>query len=151
MLLQLLILVSLVTTLMGIGLPKSFMVGFVRSVCIVFQGVWLMVIGLMLTTPGFVAKGCSIHFKEDPYLVKCSDDKALHRAVSLVNLQFSWLLIGVTIFAMSFYLIGVTTGRGYGEKVEYFSLRKEGHCSEEDSLKNDLESQSQKTSMQEQI
>jgi len=151
-LLKLLILVSLVTTLMGIGLPKSFMVGFVRSVSIIFQGVWLIVVGLMLTTPGFAAKGCSIDFVGDPYVVNCSDDKALHRAVSLVNLEFSWLLIGLTIFAMSFYLIGVTLGRHSGEKVNYFSLRKEGYCSEEDGLKNDgLEFQSQKTSMQEQF
>ncbi|KAJ1436268.1 hypothetical protein SESBI_04299 [Sesbania bispinosa] len=148
LLLQFLIIISLVTTLMGIGLPKSFMVSFVRSISIIFQGVWLMIMGLMLTTPGFAAKGCFMDLEEGPYVVRCSDDKALHRAVSLVNIQFSWLLIGVTVFAVSFYLVMC---RCYREKVEYVSLRKEEHYCEDDGSNNDVESQSNKRSTQEQI
>ncbi|KAK8630343.1 hypothetical protein V6N13_079141 [Hibiscus sabdariffa] len=44
---------------------------------------------------------------------------ALHRAKSLVNIGFSWTLIGVIIFAMGFYLALVKL---YGEKVEYSTL-----------------------------
>ncbi|XP_027363985.1 tubulin-folding cofactor D isoform X2 [Abrus precatorius] len=147
LLLQLLVLVSFVTTLMGIGFPKSFLVSFVRSVSIIFQGVWLMIMGFLLWTPGFQAKGCFLHLKDDgDHEVRCSDDEALHRAVSLVNIQFSWLLIGVTIFAMSFYL---TLVRRYGEKLEYVSLRKEELYREEDGSNIDVESQSQKKSMHE--
>ncbi|CAL0320837.1 unnamed protein product [Lupinus luteus] len=146
LLLQLLVLICLVTTLMGIGLPKSFLVSFVRSVSIIFQGVWLMVMGFMLWTPGYEAKGCFLHHKEGQYVMRCSDEESLHRAISLVNIQFSWLLILMTVFAMSLYLI---MGTKYGEKVEYVPLRKEEHC-HEDGSNNDIESQYQKESMQEQ-
>ncbi|ESW14846.1 hypothetical protein PHAVU_007G022100 [Phaseolus vulgaris] len=155
LLLQLLILISLATTLMGIGRPRSFLVCFVRSVSIFFQGVWLMIMGFLLWTPGFQAKGCFMHLEESgEYLVRCSDDESLHRAISLVNLQFSFLLIGITVFAMSFYWVIV---RIYGEKVEYVSLIKEEHYREEDGFVkpkgaiDDVESQSPKKSKQEQI
>ncbi|XP_020213326.1 transmembrane protein 45B [Cajanus cajan] len=157
LLLQLLITVSLATTLMGIGFPKSFLVCFVRSVSIVFQGVWLMIMGFLLWTPGFQPKGCFMHLEEtEEYVVKCSDDEALHRAVSLVNILFSFLVIGVTVFAMSFYLVML---RRYGGKVEYVSLVKEEHYREEDGfvkpkgtidLENNMDDdESQKKSMQE--
>ncbi|CAJ1977591.1 unnamed protein product [Sphenostylis stenocarpa] len=160
LLLQLLILISLTTTLMGIARPKSFVICFVRSVSIIFQGVWLMIMGFLLWTPGFQAKGCFMHLEEsDEYVVKCSDDESLHRAISLVNIQFSFLLIGVTVFAMSFYLVMV---RRYSEKAEYVSLMKEEHYREDGFVKSngsidgvennmDIESQSQKKNMKEQI
>ncbi|CAJ1949886.1 unnamed protein product [Sphenostylis stenocarpa] len=142
--LQLLIPVSFITTLMGIGYPKSFMVSFVRSLSIVFQGLWLMIAGFLLYTPGFQPKGCVTHLKE--YKVTCNDDKAHHRAVALVNIQFSWLLIGVTIFAMSFYMFLI---RIYGAKVEYVSLRKEEYYPEEDG--SNIDAESQKKSLEEKI
>ncbi|XP_057732768.1 uncharacterized protein LOC130948080 isoform X1 [Arachis stenosperma] len=132
-LLQILIVVSLTTTIMGIGFPNSFMVSFVRSLSITFQGLWLMIMGFFLWTPGYQAKGCSLHPEMNTYMVRCSDDKALHRAVSLVNLQFSWLLILVTVFAMCFFLV---LSKRYDNKVEYVSLTKEEQL--------DLESQSEK-------
>ncbi|KAK9274397.1 hypothetical protein L1049_019211 [Liquidambar formosana] len=122
LLLQIVIFVSLTTTLMGIGLPKSFLVSFVRSASILFQGVWLMVMGFMLWTPSLIPKGCFIHLEEGHDVVRCSDDESLHRAKALVNIQFSWYLIGITIFAVSFYLLLV---KKYGENVEYTSLTKE--------------------------
>jgi len=141
-LLQVLIFICFVTTLMGIGYPMSFLVSFVRSVSITFQGSWLMFMGLMLFTPGFEPKGCFTKLEGDQYVVKCSDEKALHRAVALVNLQFSWFLIGVTVFAVSFYLIMAIS---YGEKVEYVSLMMKEEHYREDCLKNvDVESQCQK-------
>lgn len=137
LLLQLVILVSLTTTMMGIGLPKSFLVSFVRSVSIFFQGVWLMVMGFMLWTPSLIPKGCFMNQEEGHQVVRCSSHEALHRAISLVNIQFSWYLIGITVFAMSLYLFLV---RVYGEKTEYFSLRAEDEEEEEED-DDDVESQ----------
>ncbi|KAK2976989.1 hypothetical protein RJ640_019209 [Escallonia rubra] len=121
MLLQLVILVSLITTLMGIGYPKSFMISFVRSLSILFQGLWLMVMGIMLWTPEFMPKGCFMNLEEGHLVVRCHGDEALHRAKSLVNIEFSWFLIGVTIFAVLVYLALIKI---YPEKVEYQSLTK---------------------------
>ncbi|KAM1753004.1 uncharacterized protein LOC126588456 [Malus sylvestris] len=129
MLLQLVVLVSLTTTLMGIGLPESFLVSFVRSLSIFFQGVWLMVMGFMLWTPDLMPKGCSMNSEEGHKVVRCHGDEALHRAKSLVNLQFSWFLLGVAIFGVSFYLVLVKV---YGEKFEYFSLTRLREEDEED-------------------
>ncbi|KAK2976990.1 hypothetical protein RJ640_019210 [Escallonia rubra] len=121
MLLQIVVLVSLITTLMGIGYPKSFIISFVRSLSILFQGLWLMVMGIMLWTPEFMPKGCFMNLEEGHLVVRCHDHEALHRAKSLVNIEFSWFLIGVTIFAVSVYLALIKI---YPEKVEYLSLTK---------------------------
>ncbi|XP_061347935.1 uncharacterized protein LOC133293378 [Gastrolobium bilobum] len=141
LLLQLVILVSLSTTLMGIGMPKSFLVSFVRSLSIFFQGLWLIVMGFMLWTPGLIPKGCFMNSEEGHKVVRCSDHDSLHRAISLVNIQFSWFLIGITIFAVSFYLVLVKL---YGQKVQYFSLGNEEEENEEredDKSNDDVESQ----------
>ncbi|KAI9123285.1 hypothetical protein K1719_006174 [Acacia pycnantha] len=137
LLLQLVIFVSLSTTLIGIAVPKSFLVSFVRSVSIFFIGVWLVAMGFMLWTPGLIPKGCFMNLEEGHRVVRCSDDKALHRAKSLVNIEFSWYLIAITVFAMSMYLIMVKV---YGEKHEYFSLGLEEEDQREGS-NDDVESQ----------
>lgn len=137
LLLQLVIFVSLSTTIIGIALPRSFLVSFVRSVSIFFQGVWLILMGFMLWTPGLIPKGCFMNLEEGHKVVRCSGEKDLHRAKSLVNIEFSWLLIGITVFAMSLYLIMVKV---YGGKVEYFSLGLEGDDRSEGS-NDDVESQ----------
>ncbi|WVZ12091.1 hypothetical protein V8G54_016621 [Vigna mungo] len=133
LLLQLLVFVSLSTTIIGIGFPESFIVNFVRSVSIFFQGLWLIVMGFMLWTPSLIPKGCYMNDEEGHMVVRCSSHEALHRANSLVNIEFSWLMIGVTVFAVSFYLVLVKV---YGEKVQYFSLGNE-----DEESKYDVESQ----------
>ncbi|CAN6558874.1 unnamed protein product [Malus baccata var. baccata] len=140
MLLQLVVLVSFTTALMGIGFPKSFLVSFVRSLSIFFQGVWLMVMGFMLWTPDLMPKGCFMNLEEGHQVVRCHGDEARHRAKSLVNLQFSWFLVGIAILGVSFYLVLVKV---YGEKVEYFSLTR---LREEDEEDTDLDVESQKIS-----
>ncbi|XP_068312020.1 uncharacterized protein [Pyrus communis] len=140
MLLQLVVLVSLTTTLLGIGFPKSFLVSFVRSLSIFFQGVWLMVMGFMLWTPDLMPKGCFMNLEEGHEVVRCHGDEALHRAKSLVNLQFSWFLVGIAILGVSLYLVLVKV---YGEKVEYFALTR---LREEDEEDTDLDVESQKIS-----
>ena len=136
LLLQIIIVVSLATALMGIGLPKSFMVSFVRSASITFQGVWFMVMGYALWTPSLIPKGCFLNLEEGHQVVRCHGEEALHRAKSLVNIQFSWLLIAIIIFVMSFYLFLVKL---YGDEAEYSTLTQENLLYEEDS--DDVESQ----------
>ncbi|CAH8362540.1 unnamed protein product [Eruca vesicaria subsp. sativa] len=119
LILQLIIFVSLLTTLMGIALPRSFLVSLVRSSSIAFQGMWLIMIGYMLYTPSLIPKGCFIHDEERHKGVKCSTEEALHRAKSLVNIAFSWLFVINTIFVVTLYLI---LDRNYGRNVEYSSL-----------------------------
>ncbi|KAG7595236.1 hypothetical protein ISN45_Aa01g039440 [Arabidopsis thaliana x Arabidopsis arenosa] len=136
-LLQLIIFVSLLTSLIGIALPKSFLVSFVRSSSITFQGVWLVVMGYMLWTPRLIPKGCFLHEEEGHQVIKCSSDKALHRAKSLVNIEFSWFFVGITIFVMSLYLI--LSGL-YGENAEYSILITKDKGEESGEEQQDIES-----------
>ncbi|PPE02435.1 hypothetical protein GOBAR_DD00524 [Gossypium barbadense] len=122
LLLQTVIVVSLTTTLTGIGLPKSFMVSFIRSLSVLYQGVWLIIMGYMIWTPSLVSKGCFLHNKDGHQVVRCSSDEALQRAKSLVNIIFSWTLIAVIIFSMALYLV---LAKLYGEKMDYLTLKKE--------------------------
>ncbi|GMJ15230.1 hypothetical protein like AT1G55230 [Hibiscus trionum] len=87
LLLQCVIFVSLTTTLMAIELPKSFMVSFTRSLSIVYQGVWFVVMGTMIWTPALVPKGCLLHFEDGHQIITCSSDQALRRAKSLWRAQ----------------------------------------------------------------
>ncbi|KAJ1427225.1 hypothetical protein SESBI_09888 [Sesbania bispinosa] len=139
LLLQLLVLISLSTSIIGIGLPNSFLVNFVRSVSIFFQGLWLITMGFMLWTAGLIAKGCFMNDEEGHKVVRCSSHEALHRANSLVNIQFSWLIIVVTVFAVSFYLVLVKFYDENNNKVhEYFTL---GNVAEDEESNDDVESQ----------
>ncbi|KAL2339139.1 hypothetical protein Fmac_013585 [Flemingia macrophylla] len=136
LLLQILVFLSLSTTLISIGLPESFLVNFVRSISVFFQGLWLVVMGFALWTPSLVAKGCYMNDEDGHMVVRCSSQEALHRANALVNIQFSWFIIAVTLFAISFYLLLL---KRYGENVRYFSLGNEDEESNDDveSQKND--------------
>ncbi|QCD77107.1 hypothetical protein DEO72_LG1g729 [Vigna unguiculata] len=138
--LQLIIFVSFSTALMGIPMPKSFVISFVRSLSIFFQGLWLIVMGFMLWTPGLIPKGCFINREEGHQVVRCHDHESLHRAVALVNILFSWFIVGVTAFGIAFYL-GLV--KFYGEKVRYFALGNE----EEDMDKESDDVESQKRSV----
>ncbi|KAJ4971172.1 hypothetical protein NE237_004271 [Protea cynaroides] len=133
LLLQVVILVSLITTLMGITYQKSFLVSFIRSLSICFIGAWLVLMGFVLWTARLVPKGCFMNLEDGHWVVRCKTDEALHRAKSLVNLHFSWFLVMFAVFAMVFYLAML---RMYSEKVEYWPL---GKVDEDGS--EDLESQ----------
>ncbi|XP_047317645.1 transmembrane protein 45B-like [Impatiens glandulifera] len=102
--LQILILVSLITTVLGIPYPKSFMVSFVRSFSIVFQGVWYNVMGIMLWTKALMPKGCFMHLEEAHYVVWCNTQEALDRAKALTTLEFSWYLVICIVLTMCLYL-----------------------------------------------
>ncbi|KAG8387343.1 hypothetical protein BUALT_Bualt02G0011600 [Buddleja alternifolia] len=133
-LLQIAIFISLVTTLLGINYPKSFLNSFVRSISILFQGVWLMVMGFMLWTPALIPKGCFMNLEEGHKVVRCHGEEALEFAKSLVNIQFSWYVVGVIIFAMTLYLVMIKL---YSEKVEYQSLTKFALQDEENDTEDD--------------
>ncbi|KAK8597052.1 hypothetical protein V6N12_065529 [Hibiscus sabdariffa] len=128
LLLQSAIVVSLASTLLAIGLPNSFMVSFIRSISVVYQGVWLVLMGYMMWTPALVPKGCFLHFEDGHQILSCSTHEALHRAKSLVNILFSWTLIAVTIFVITLYLV---LAKLYGQNVEYSTLKKEEDLEEE--------------------
>lgn len=131
-LLQIVIFVSLFTTLLAIGYPKSFLNSFIRSLSILFQGVWVMVMGIMLWTPEYIPKGCFLKLEAGHEVVRCNDLEALERAKSIVNIQFSWYLVGVTVFGMCIYL---TLYNIFPEKAEYQSLKK--FEDQEEELGND--------------
>ncbi|XP_068659891.1 uncharacterized protein [Aristolochia californica] len=133
LLLQLVVLVSVVTTLMGIRLQKSFLTSFVRSVSIIFQGVWLIVMGYMLWTPSLIPKGCRLNLEEGHQVVRCEGEVALGRAKSLVNLQFSWFMGGIAILAIAFFLVMVNL---YGEATEYSSIDKVEKEEEDDDVES---------------
>ncbi|KAI4373703.1 hypothetical protein MLD38_011797 [Melastoma candidum] len=116
LLLQIVVFVSLLTTLLGIGHPDSFAVAFLRSWSIFFQGVWLTVMGFMLSSRELIAKGCGLQWEGPHEVVSCQDDEALHRAKALINIQFCWFFILVTTFSVSLYLV---LAKIYGQKVEY--------------------------------
>ncbi|KAL6614127.1 hypothetical protein ACP70R_036397 [Stipagrostis hirtigluma subsp. patula] len=103
-LLQAVVAVTLATTLLGVPCPRSFAVSLVRSASLAFQGVWLIVMGVMLWTPALTPKGCYLSFEAGHDVVRCRTDEALDRAKSLVNLQFSWYLTGTVAFVVLFYL-----------------------------------------------
>ncbi|XP_020573650.1 transmembrane protein 45A-like [Phalaenopsis equestris] len=120
-LLQLIIAISLITTLMGIGNPKSFTVGFVRSVSIGFQGIWFIVMGYALWTPALIPKGCFMNAEDGHFVVRCRSEEALHRAKSLANIEFSWCLAAVVGSSLLFYLL---LSRRYAEEMEYSPISK---------------------------
>ncbi|KAE8788164.1 transmembrane protein 45B-like [Hordeum vulgare] len=133
-LLQAVIAVTLVTTVLGIPYPRSFVVSLVRSASLVFQGVWFIVMGVMLWTPGLIPKGCFLNREDGHDVVRCRTDEALHRAKSLVNLQFSWYLTGTLVFVVAFYL---QVSRLYPEEPQYLPLVKGGRAGGRFSIGDD--------------
>lgn len=123
LLLQALIVVSLATTLIGIWRPRSFLVSFVRSASIAAQGVWFVVMGYALWTPGLIPKGCFMNSEEGHWVVRCRDKGSLERAKSLVNIEFSWLLVGMVVFSVAFYL--VVSRRFVEEEELYVALERD--------------------------
>ncbi|KAH7532315.1 hypothetical protein FEM48_Zijuj04G0006900 [Ziziphus jujuba var. spinosa] len=138
LLLQLVIVACLITTGMSIGFPKSFSVSFVRSLGILFQGLWLMVMGFMLWIPEVMPKGCHLKLEKGHHVVRCTGDEALHRAKALINIQFSWCFIGVAIFGVSLYLVMVKV---YEEYICVSKREEQQVVVEEEDYSDDVESQ----------
>uniref|UniRef100_A0A7C8YE18 Uncharacterized protein n=1 Tax=Opuntia streptacantha TaxID=393608 RepID=A0A7C8YE18_OPUST len=125
-LLQLVVFVSLSSTLLGIALPRSFVVSLVRSLSIVYQGGWLIVMGFELWTPALIPKGCFLNLEEGHQVVRCDGEESLHRAKALVNIHFSWFFILVAILATSFYIFMMTV---HGDdKANYMPLTEDAEA-----------------------
>lgn len=60
-----------------------------------------MVMGIMVWTLMFIPKDCVLNSND----LTCHNLDGHKRAKSLVIIEFSWYLIGVTIFVVSFYLV----------------------------------------------
>ncbi|CAD6342488.1 unnamed protein product [Miscanthus lutarioriparius] len=127
-LLQLVVAACLVTALLGIAFPRSFVVGLVRSACVTFHGVWLIVIGAMVWVPSRVPKGCSLVEEDGRNTVRCHSEASLHRAKALANLQFGWYLSFMTVFVVVLYVI---VCRMYPAETAYVRLPPEAGEEEE--------------------
>ncbi|CAI0440634.1 unnamed protein product [Linum tenue] len=119
LLIQIVAVVSFATTLISVGLPGSFLVSYVRSVSIMCQGGWFIVMGYMLWTPELVPKGCMIHREDGHEILRCSGEESLERAKSLVNIFFSWFLIGFIIGAILFYvsMVRIYSAKYYNNEI----------------------------------
>lgn len=103
-LLQLIVFVSLVSALAATIFPNSFNAAIVLSISIIFQGCWFINMGFMLWVPAFVPEGCVMNLargsgSESLGAVTCGSKEADFRARGLANLQFSWILSAIMIFA----------------------------------------------------
>ena len=103
-LLQLIVLVSLVAALAATIFPNNFNAALVLSISVIFQGCWFINMGFMLWIPAFVPEGCVMNLAkasghEIIGAVTCGSKEADFRARGLANLQFSWILSSILIFA----------------------------------------------------
>lgn len=103
-LLQLPIIVGLFATILEIAVPKAFIVSFVRSVSVLFQGVWFIQMGLTLYVRPLLPTGCEMFEEDDHKIVRCSTVEADMRSKALANLYFSWYLVVVLLFSIILYV-----------------------------------------------
>ncbi|XP_064973074.1 uncharacterized protein LOC135617093 [Musa acuminata AAA Group] len=100
-LLQVIVAVSLLATIVTTGAPNSFVAAVLRSVSVLFQGVWFIVMGFALWVPSLAPKGChavgSGSTGHRQGAIACGTEEAGARAVALANLQYSWTLAGISI------------------------------------------------------
>ncbi|PIA27686.1 hypothetical protein AQUCO_07600094v1 [Aquilegia coerulea] len=100
-LLQVVVLISLVSTVAMTSFPNSVLPAFVLSVSVLFQGCWFINMGFMLWIPGFVPKGCMVRLAEGGNdmlgAVTCGTEEAFLRARALANLQFSLMVAAILL------------------------------------------------------
>ncbi|KXG29783.1 hypothetical protein SORBI_3004G089600 [Sorghum bicolor] len=91
--------------LLGAGrLPAELQlaVSLVRSASLAFQGLWGVVIAWI--PAGMAPKGCSLDDDGGGVNLRCHGDDSLHHAVAVVNLQFGWCMVLMTVFVLAFYV-----------------------------------------------
>jgi hypothetical protein len=103
-LLQLPIIVGLIAAMLEVAVPKAFIVSYVRSVSILFQGVWFIQMGLTLYVLPLVPTGCDMFEEDGHMMVRCSTQEADMRSKALANLYFSWYLVAVLLLSIILYL-----------------------------------------------
>ncbi|KAJ1289873.1 hypothetical protein BS78_02G198100, partial [Paspalum vaginatum] len=152
--LQIVIAVTLATSLLLVPYQRSIALSLVRSTSLVFQGVWFTVMGVMMWTPAFIPKGCFINNEQGLQVVRCRTDEALDRAKSLVNLQFNWYLTGTVAFVVVFYL---QLAKLYQGQPQYAPLVMGGGSDERFSIgednnkENDIEIEAAKSGLGQRI
>lgn len=130
-LLQLIVLVSFVSSLAAICIPTSFPASLVLAISVTFQGCWFMDMGFFLWVPEFVPKGCttqSIYASKELVhgAVTCGSSDADSRARALANLQFSWMLAGILFLTGSLCLKLAGNCTESGQHTEYERLQGKG-------------------------
>ncbi|XP_047323955.1 transmembrane protein 45A-like [Impatiens glandulifera] len=137
--LQIVIFTSLVTTILSIGYKNSFLVSFVRSFSILFQGIWDIVMGIMLWTPTMIPKDCFMN-KEEYFRIRCHTDEALDRAKALITLEFSWYLVIFVVLTLCMYIYMIKV---YHEKDGFEPIADKEH--ESDDTKKNIKSEISKS------
>ncbi|KAH7679895.1 Cobalamin adenosyltransferase-like protein [Dioscorea alata] len=108
-LLQLVLVVSLVTTIhTSFITPASsssssscYVSAIVRSMSIMAQGLWLMVMGFVLYVPKYISEGCYvIRTVEGGRVIGCKTEMEEKRGIGMANLQFSFMVVGINVFVL---------------------------------------------------
>lgn len=126
-LLQLIIVVSLACTLLETVWPQSFLVALVRSISILFQGLWFIQMGFILWVPELTPKGCKLHDEPLHRVVRCEDSATTMRAKALADLQFSWYLAVVVILALILFFVALNYYGGQANKYKLVGHEGEGN------------------------
>lgn len=133
-LLQVVVGISLASTLVEAALPRNPLVALVRSSSVLFQGVWLVHMAFSLWIPACLPKGCALTKRNNVDIVKCQSSDLAARAQGIANLQFSWdlFLVLLTTLVILFYCIA-TVKQSYqplnfnGEELIYHQYFKSGN------------------------
>lgn len=129
-LLQLIVLVSLVAAVSATTFPNNFTAALVLSISVIFQGCWFINMGFMLWVPAFLPEGCVMNLAKASGndmlgAITCGSKKADFRARGLANLQFSWILCAILIFA-GIVCLKLARKCTITEKLEYERLQSKG-------------------------
>jgi hypothetical protein len=76
--------------------------GLVRSASLAFQGLWCVVIGVAWV-PGMLPAGCHLDGGGGVHL-RCRGEDSLRHAIAVVNLQFGWCMVLVTLLVVGIYV-----------------------------------------------
>ncbi|KAJ6825495.1 uncharacterized protein M6B38_376430 [Iris pallida] len=122
-LLQVIVAASFAATVASVGMPSSFVAAIIRSATITCQGLWLAVMGCVLWVPRLLPEGCyasAASAADRLGAVQCPTEDAARRVAAVANLQFSWMVAGVSILTTYLSL------RPEGKRMEYRQLQPRG-------------------------
>lgn len=72
-----------------------------RSASLALQGLWTVLIGVVWI-PGMAPKGCSL--EDGGVSLRCHSEDSLRHAMAVVNLQFGWCMVLVTLLVLGLYV-----------------------------------------------
>ncbi|KAG9459858.1 hypothetical protein H6P81_004366 [Aristolochia fimbriata] len=115
-LLQLIVSVSLLSSLAVTSFPENFPLALVRSIAVLLQGCWFLDMALMLWVPRLIVEGCFGRPGNGDDMhgaVVCTTEEASLKMKALANLQFSWIMAAILIFT-AFLCLTPAAKRGQG-------------------------------------